>query len=154
MWKFAMLETAWSTSGMLSELIDDAASHGAISWTTAGDQLVVWDNHKASVVDIQGQVQTSIEFEPAAGPEQDPSNPRMPVQRAVACNPDSQLIAFGCVDGSVRIWDTNDQYIASARIGTSRRSDPCRALVARRSVFGGITSPPVGLRCGTRDLES
>ncbi|MEZ6082130.1 MAG: WD40 repeat domain-containing serine/threonine protein kinase [Pirellulaceae bacterium] len=104
-----------------SQLIDGSSSHGAISWMTAGDQLVVWDDHKASVVDIQGQVQTSIEFEPEAGPEQDPSNPRMPVQRAVApCAPDSQLIAYGCVDGRVRIWDTTTNTL---RVLASERAD-------------------------------
>ncbi len=106
----------WSAS----DLIDGSSSHGAISWTTAGDQLVVWDNHNANVVYVAGNLQASIEFQPAAGPEQDPSNPRMPVQRAVACDPDSGQVAFGCTDGRVRIWNTESDTL---RLLPSERED-------------------------------
>lgn len=102
-----------------NELVDGAASHGAILWTANGE-LVVWDDHRASVVDIQGQVQTSIEFEPGAGPEHDPSNSHMPVQRAVACEPDGEQVAVGCVDGNVRIWNTETNTL---RVLPSERAD-------------------------------
>jgi serine/threonine protein kinase/WD40 repeat protein len=98
-----------------SQLIDGTANHGSLIWINDGQQLVVWDDRRASVVDIHGKVQTSIEFEPGTGPAQGPPNLPMPVQRAVESEPNGARLAFGCVDGNIRLWDTQTNTLQALR---------------------------------------
>ncbi len=98
-----------------NQLIDGTTNQGALTWINDGQQLVVWDARRASVVDIQGNVQTSIEFEPGTGPAQGPPNLPMPVQRAVESEPNGERVAFGCVDGNVRLWDRQSNTLRVLR---------------------------------------
>lgn len=98
-----------------SELINGTTGHGALAWTTNGQQLVVWDDRKANVVDMQGNVHMTIEFEIGAGPVKAHPNSGTPVQRAVSSEPNGQRVAFGCVDGNIRLWDTQTNTLRVLR---------------------------------------
>ena len=109
-----------------SQLIDGTTNHGALTWINDGQQLVVWDDRRASVVDIQGNVPTSIEFDPGTGPAQGPPNLPMPVQRTVESEPSGERVAFGCIDGNIRLWDTKSNAIRVFR--SEQNNEPISSL--------------------------
>lgn len=96
---------SWNTRASSPALIHETDSHGAIAWQNSGDQLLVWDDRHASLVDMDGSVQSSVSFEHQAGPEHLVFNSKNTLQRSVDSSPDDRHVAFGCTDGRVRVWD-------------------------------------------------
>ncbi|MCA9129179.1 MAG: protein kinase [Planctomycetales bacterium] len=109
-----------------SQLIDGTTNHGALAWINDGQELVLWDARKASVVDVLGKVQTSIEFDPGTAPAQGPPNLPMPVQRAVESEPKGERVAFGCVDGNIRLWDAQTNTLQTLR--SEQNNEPISSL--------------------------
>lgn len=112
----------WDTG----ELIDSANSFGAIAWVRSGEQLVIWDSRHASIVDLSGKLQSSIDFPAGAGPEQDPANTRMLVQRCVDAHPEGERLAFGCADGRTRIWNLTENQLST--LPSQRGDEPVRSV--------------------------
>lgn len=112
----------WDTG----DLIDTANSFGAIAWIQSGEQLLVWDSRHASLVDLDGKLQTTIDFPAGAGPAQDLAQERMLVQRCVEPHPENDRIAFGCSDGRTRVWDLTDNTLRS--LASERGDEPVRSV--------------------------
>jgi WD40 repeat protein len=112
----------WDTG----ELIETANSFGAIAWVRPGEQLMIWDSRHASIVDLSGKLQTSIDFPAGAGAEQDPANARMLVQRCVDAHPEGKRLAFGCADGRTRIWNLTENQLST--LPSQRGDEPVRSV--------------------------
>lgn len=112
----------WFTQRDGRTLIDGNQSWGAIAWMRDGQRLLIWDHRHANIVDIEGNSESNIDFEPQAGPEHLEFDQRMTLQRSVDVATDDSMVAFGCADGKVRVWRLKDGSLTE--LPTERSDEP------------------------------
>ncbi|MCA9082977.1 MAG: hypothetical protein KDA81_02930 [Planctomycetaceae bacterium] len=82
-----------------------------MQWMPDDRRLLIWNRNAAKIVDSSGTVQTLVKFPEGGGPSWVPGSLKTPLMSSVDVNSSGDRIAFGCLDGCIRVWTPTDNRL-------------------------------------------